>query len=354
MQKRKNIEKIKLDQMTKMLFRLSKNVTINLLNGLFNENYNPREVDLDYGNSEFIDEKLRKRNGDIYLTVHNGNKSINYHIELQTLNDSSMAIRMFRYGFEKAVEQADISAKEKIKLYFPKQIVIFLEENNNIKEALSLSLELPDGNDVLFEVPVMKYWEYSSKDLKDKKMYALLPLQVFNVRKSIIGIEKSSKSDIEKAQLINLEIKRLMNIIKETLSIVDDLSRSKEILGSDLEKILLVLNNISEYLYNNYGEYEKVSKEVFVMLKTLVDPVVMNEGIEKGIQKGIEKGIEKGELKNQQRLALKLLKKKLKDIPSDIEETINCIDDIDVLEKVIDNIFDINSVDQVKEMLKKD
>lgn len=37
MQKRKNIEKIKLDQMTKMLFRLSKNVTINLLNGLFNE-----------------------------------------------------------------------------------------------------------------------------------------------------------------------------------------------------------------------------------------------------------------------------------------------------------------------------
>jgi hypothetical protein len=107
-----------------------------------------------------------------------------------------------------------------------------------------------------------------------------------------------------------------------------------------------VVRNITEYLYNKYGEYEKVSKEVFIMLKTLVDPVVMNEGI--------EKGIEKGELKNQQRLALKLLKKKLKDIPSDIEKTINCIDDIDILEKVIDNIFDINSVEQVKEMLKKD
>jgi len=137
-----------------------------------------------------------------------------------------------------------------------------------------------------------------------------------------------------------------MSIIKDTLNIVDDLSKSKEILGSDLEKILLVLNNISEYLYNKYGEYEKVSKEVFTMLKTLVDPVVMNEGIKQGIGKG--------ELKNQQRLALKLLKKKLKEIPSDIEKTINSIDDIAILEKVIDNIFDINSVDQVKEMLQMD
>ena len=52
----------------------------------------------------------------------------------------------------------------------------------------------------------MKYWEYSDEELIEKKMYPLIPLQLFNLRK---GLEKShNKSDIEKIK----ELRKSYNI----------------------------------------------------------------------------------------------------------------------------------------------
>ena|GEM_PF-2270852 len=55
---------------------------------------------------------------------------------------------------------------------------------------------------------------------------------------------------------------------------LDELYNSHEIIGTDLGKILRVLTNISEYLYNKYGEYSSIGKEVDIMVTTLYNPVV--------------------------------------------------------------------------------
>jgi len=199
-----------------------------------------------------------------------------------------MAIRMFRYGFEKAVEIAGDESNEEIILYYPKQLVIFLEENKNVKDELYFRLRLPDGQEIRFSVPVLKYWEYSAKDLKDKKMYALLPLQVFKARKNIKAIYNNNNISYEdKGRLINNEFKKLIEIIKATINILDELYNSREIIGTDLEKILRVLTNISEYLYNKYGEYSSISKEVDSMVTTLYNPVIAEEAKKKGKIEGI-------------------------------------------------------------------
>jgi len=288
-------EKIKLDQMMKVLFKLSKRVMVNLLNALFNEDYDYTKVSIEYSNSEFVDDDFDRLYGDIFITVRTENKSFSYHIEFQTLNDNSMAIRMFRYGFEKAVERAGDSTNEEITLYYPKQLVIFLEENKNVKDELYFKLRLPDGQEIRFGVPVLKYWEYSAEDLKDKKMYALLPLQVFKSRKRVKTIYNNDNISYEdKGKLINIEFKKLIEVVKATINVLDELYNSHEIIGTDLEKILRVLKNISEYLYNKYGEYSSVSKEVDIMVTTLYNPIVAEEAKRKGIEEGIEKGIEKG------------------------------------------------------------
>lgn len=280
-------EKIKLDQMMKVLFKLSKKVMINLLNGLFNEDYDYRKVRMEYSNSEFVDDDFERLYGDVFITIRTENKSFSYHIEFQTLNDNSMAIRMFRYGFEKAVEQYGDEIGCETILYYPKQLVIFLEENKNIKNELYFRLRLPDEQEIKFKVPVMKYWEYCAEDLKDKKMYALLPLQVFKSRKSIKAIyDNAGIRHEEKARLINNEFEKLIVVIKSTLGIVGELYSSSEIIGSDLEKILRVLTNITEYLYKKYGEYTSVSKEVENMVTTLYNPAIKEEGIREGIEKG--------------------------------------------------------------------
>jgi hypothetical protein len=170
-------EKIKLDQIMKVLFNLSNKVIIDLMNALFNENFKYDEVEIEHSNSGFIKDDYERIIGDMFITIRENEHIYRYHIEFQTLNDQSMVIRMFRYGFEKAVETADNSIKDDIKLEFPKQLVIFLEENENIKDSLSFEMELPDKNSVKYTVPD---WKYSAQDLKDKRMYALLPYKILH------------------------------------------------------------------------------------------------------------------------------------------------------------------------------
>ena len=78
-----------------------------------------------------------------------------------------------------------------------------------------------------------------------------------------------------------------MDIIRNTIDTIRELKESKEIFVSDLEKILRVITNISEYLYNKYGEYAKTGEEVYRMVKTLYDPADEERGIMKGKMEGI-------------------------------------------------------------------
>ncbi len=144
-------EKLKLDQMMRVLFRLSKRLTIQLINGLFDEHFSNEEVvSIHYGNSEFVMDKYDSIVGDLFLKLVTARGTFQYHVEFQTLNDQSMAIRMFRYGFEKAVELASGTedgkgSKGTPLLAFPRQIVIFLEENEAVGDELAFRLLLPDG-----------------------------------------------------------------------------------------------------------------------------------------------------------------------------------------------------------------
>lgn len=65
----------------------------------------------------------------------------------------------------------------------------------------------------------------------------------------------------------------MIDVIKDIVNILGELYNSQEIVGVDLEKILRVLTNISEYLYNKYGEYSNIGKEVENMVTTLDNPV---------------------------------------------------------------------------------
>ncbi len=116
----------------------------------------------------------------MFITVQSEKCSVNYHIEFQTQNDKAMAIRMFRYGFEKA-------------------------------------------------------------------------------------------------QLINIEFKKLIKVIESVGKSSTELYEKEEINASDFERILLVLKNMSDYIYKKYGEYRQMEKEVEAMLTSLYNPAIAKE-----------------------------------------------------------------------------
>ena len=90
----------------------------------------------------------------------------------------------------KGKENTEDSQDNIKRLYFPKQKVIFFEENKNIEDSLKLMIVFGEEKEFLYQVDVMKYWEYSDEDLIEKKMYPLIPLQLFNLRKKLHSAKK--------------------------------------------------------------------------------------------------------------------------------------------------------------------
>ncbi len=284
---------MKLDEVLKFLFSTSNKVLVKLLNGIFDEKFDVDEVELTVSNNEFVEDDLGILRGDMFFDILNKNHNkASYHIEFQTKNDNTMIVRMFEYGFKKGKEQLKNSKKfkEEIKtIYFPKQKVIFFEENKSIKNQLKLKIIFPDEQEIIYTVDVIKYWEYTDKELKEKKMYPLMPLQLFNLRKEL---EKAhNKNDLKKIKELSKKAKNLAEkLAKESAQLFEE----DEILGEDFHKMLLAIQNLIEYLNRNYMKDENIENEVNKMTKTLYDPEVEKRGIEKGIKQGIEQGREQG------------------------------------------------------------
>lgn len=272
-------EKVKLDEVLKFLFSTSKNVLIKLLNGVFDESFKLDEVNITVSNNEFIEDDLGVLRGDMFFDITKCNDyKISYHIEFQTKNDNTMVVRMFEYGFKKGKEQSFDDGEIRT-IYFPKQKVIFFEENKNIKDKLQLKIVFPSGVDFLYSIDVIKYWNFTEEELIEKKMYPLLPLQLFKLRKDL---EKArSKNDIDRLKELADVAKSLAErLAKESVELFDE----DEILGEDFHKMLLAIQNLIEYLNRNYFNDDKLEEEVTTMTKTLYDPKVEERGIEKGIE----------------------------------------------------------------------
>ncbi|WP_261783054.1 hypothetical protein [Clostridium botulinum] len=186
---------------------------------------------------------------------------------------------MFEYGFKKAKEQAGNRDDFKT-IYFPKQKVIFIERNSNIKDDIKLKIVLPDEQSFIYSVPVMKYWKYTDKELIENKMYPLLPLQLFNLRKDLEYYRR--KNDIENIKELSIKAKDIASKIANESK---ELFEKNEIVGEDFHKMLLAIQNLIEYLNRNYFKDERLEEEVSTMTKTLYDPEVEKRGIEKGMEK---------------------------------------------------------------------
>ncbi|XID93438.1 hypothetical protein ACF3MZ_02575 [Paenibacillaceae bacterium WGS1546] len=99
----------------------------------------------------------------------------------------------------------------------------------------------------------------SPQDLQERRLFALLPLQVFRSRKNMRRIAASRRPDDEKRRL--------------------------------------------KYLYRSYGD-DQQTEEVSRMIKTFIDPEVLKKGREQGQKEGMQQGMQQGKTT----VARKLLK----------------------------------------------
>lgn len=284
---------IQMDKILKRLFTLKNTKPIiDFLNSAYKDNIS-YGAKLYYADKEINNfEKHKNRYisfyADMYIEVVDRENIYEYEIEFQTIYEDSMAIRMFRYGFERAVKIADYSSiKEgRIKIKLPEPYLIVLEEDKNVPENIFLEIEVPKQDTIIYSCKVLKYFNYDIDKLVIENMYLLLPLQIFKLRKRMYKINISNLSFEEKKYKMLHVYNELKIVIRDTLKAIDLSYNSNKITLEDYDEMTSAIENINSYFLSMYGKYTDFDEEVKYMVKSFYDPKVEERGVQKGIEKG--------------------------------------------------------------------
>ena len=81
--KQERRESVKLDQILKLLFKVSNKTLVNTINGLFNEKFEPGDITVSVSKTatEFVKDSLDILRADMFLKLEKGDKKRHFHIE---------------------------------------------------------------------------------------------------------------------------------------------------------------------------------------------------------------------------------------------------------------------------------
>ncbi|GHS94017.1 hypothetical protein AGMMS50276_05760 [Synergistales bacterium] len=233
------------DLMLKRLISLSDSSTIHLINGLFDKDY-PSDSKVEYPNIEHVSPKLQKRLSDKVIII-NGDK---YHIEAEIKNSAEIMVRMFDYDYADALSAKEIREDGSMLLRFPETRIIYWESTKKTPDEVSLHFKFSNGQESVYNVKTFKLFDYSIKELGDRKLVTLLPFYVMKLRKKIAGA-KSSKA----RQGLSGEMKVVLD---ELVDIVERCEADGTIADIDSRAVLECADDLYQQLYGQYEELVEV------------------------------------------------------------------------------------------------
>lgn len=169
-----------------------------------------------------------------------------YHIECQSIDDTTMAIRMIEYDFSIAIEYAQKQGR-RYRIEFPKSCVLYLRSGNNTPDFLEIEMVLPDENIVHYRVPTMKLETYTRNSIFEKNLLMLLPFYIMRYEKDIHEMSENP----EMFQNLLNEYDEVRTNLEKELSGAD-----KAVLYMNLNKLII---KIADYICQNE---EKVRKGI--------------------------------------------------------------------------------------------
>ena len=218
-------------------------LAVPLINEVFHTSY-PQDVPIIQLRNEH-----QQENGEIITDscLKIGDKL--YHIECQSTDDTTMAIRMIEYDFSIAVENVHKQGR-RYRMDFPRSCVLYLRSGNNTPNFLEVEMALADGNIVLYQIPTIKLETYTKDSIFEKNLLMLLPFYIMRYEKNVH--EMSENPELFQCLLNEYEEIRT-NLIKE-LSGAD-----KAALYMDLNKLII---KIADYICQNEEVVKKGIGEV--------------------------------------------------------------------------------------------
>ena len=113
-----------------------------------------------------------------------------YHIECQSTDDTTMAIRMIEYDFAIAVENAEKQGR-RYRIEFPRSCVLFLRNSGNTPDYLEADVIFLDGKTHVYSIPAIKMADYTKDHIFEKNLLMLLPFYIMRYEKKKHDMRKN-------------------------------------------------------------------------------------------------------------------------------------------------------------------
>ena len=197
-----------------------------------------------------------------------------YHIELQSTEDQTMALRMMEYDFAIAVGRAKKTGSI-YEINFPESCVVYLRNNERRAKKHQVKVHFPNGKSMTYESRVINVQDYSADKIFAKKLLLFLPYYIMRYQKQFAQIEKSK----EKTEAFLKEIESIRKRMeKETAN------RKRAGIYEDLTELII---DISDYLLINQ---KKLRKEVHKAMGGEILELRTERVYKKGERAGEKKG----------------------------------------------------------------
>ena len=180
-------------------------LAVPLINEVFHTSY-PEDVKITQLRNEH-----QQKNGEIITDscLLIGKKM--YHIECQSTDDTTMAIRMIEYDFAIAVENAEKQGR-RYRIEFPRSCVLFLRNSGNTPDYLEADVIFPDGKTHVYSIPAIKMADYTKDHIFEKNLLMLLPFYIMRYEKK----KHDMRKNLELLQILLDEYDEIrMNLEKE-------------------------------------------------------------------------------------------------------------------------------------------
>ncbi len=278
---------------------------VSFVNELFTESYGKDvrvEFLQDVHEQNQLDGSIEKRTTDTYFRIvdEHGNCR-KYHIECQSSADSSMLVRIFEYGAQIALDDAEKSAS-RIVLELPHAAVLFLRSTANTPDKMEIEIKTPGGS-VSYGIPVAKMKSYTIDIMLKKRLLILLPFYMFIVENSLKECEENAAKRQELMKSLRTIVAGLDNLL--LLGDIDALMR---------KSLMELTDKVNYHLARNYAKVQKEAEKVMggrvleYEAKTIYRNG-LNAGIERGRSQGLSQGISQGISRGVLKTVLSMLKK---------------------------------------------
>lgn len=207
-----------------------------------------------------------------------------YHIECQSTDDTTMAVRMIEYDFRVALEQA-IKDGRRYRIRFPKSCVLYLRSNSNTPDFLEVEAVFSDEQVFCYRIPTVKISDYTKEEILRKDLLMLLPFYIMRYEKEAEELEKDS----EKLQVLLREYEEIRFHLEREL-----LQEGQSCLYADL---IVLIMKIVDYIFRGRKEVRKGMGDIMGgKVLELESERLMNEGRQRGIAEGRQWGILAGKV----------------------------------------------------------